>query len=215
MSDTEFDRALVRAAFDLAAERGWAAVSVAEAARRAELPLDRARARYPIRAAILMRFGSLADQYALEQAPQEGPHRDRLFDLLMRRFDFLQRHRDGVLALMRALPANPLLAAALACANKRSMAWMLEGAGISARGLRGKLRTDGLLLVGLVGLRAWMDDTSEDLSATMAAVDRALRRAEEAEGWLSGRRGGRAEPPAADEPPPPEGPDLDMPPAPA
>jgi ubiquinone biosynthesis protein COQ9 len=212
MDDKAFDSALVRAAFELAAERGWRAVSVAEAARRADLPLDRARARFPMRAAILMRFGSLADQYALAEAPKEGPHRDRLFDLLMRRFDFLQQHRDGVLALLRTLPADPCTVAFLGLANLRSMAWLLEGAGISARGLRGKLRAEGLLLVFLAGLRAWVDDMSEDLSATMAAVDRALRRAEQAEMWLSGGRGRTAEapeppsetmPPAMEPPPEP------------
>ncbi len=196
MDDAEFDRALVGAAFALAAERGWREVSVAEAARRADLPLDRARGRFPVRAAVLLRFGRIADQAALALAPKEGPHRDRLFDLLMRRLDVLQTHRAGVLALMRALPADPPLAAFLALANLRSMGWMLEGAGISARGPLGQLRRKGLLAVWLVVLRAWHDDTSEDLSATMAALDRALVAAERMHGWLGGRR-------AAPEPPPP------------
>ena len=211
MTDDEFDRALVGAAFALAAERGWARVSVAEAARRADLPLDRARGRFPMRAAILMRFGRIADQAALAYAPAEGPHRDRLFDIVMRRIDTLQAHRQGVLALLRHLPADPCAAALLAAASLRSAAWMLEGAGIETTGPRGRLRTKGLLAVWLATVHAWRGDTSEDLSHTMAGLDRALRRAEQVEGWLSGRRPAGeppaaeppAEPPAA-EPPPPE-----------
>lgn len=205
MDDAEFDRALVGAAFALAAERGWREVTVAEAARRADLPLDRARARFPLRAAILMRFGRIADQAALSLAPRDGPHRDRLFDVLMRRFDVLQAHRAGVLALLRGLPADPCLAAFLGMATTRSMGWMLDAAGISTSGLLGRLRTKGLVGVWLATLRAWRDDTSEDLSGTMAALDRALGQAERVDGWLTGRRSAPPEPPpppvgAADEP---------------
>ncbi len=204
MDNGDFDRALIGAAFALAGERGWRAVSVAEAARRAGLPLDRARERFPVRGVILLRFGRLADQAALAGAAHEGPHRDRLFDLVMRRLDALQPHRAGILALARALPADPCLAAMLAAANLRSMGWMLEAAGVSTRGPLGRLRRKGLLAIWLAVLRAWRDDTSEDLAATMAALDRALDRAERLEGWLSGRRTAPAPPspprPSAEEP---------------
>jgi len=62
MDDAEFDRALIAAAFQVAAEQGWRRLSVATAARAGGLPLPRARERFPGRAAILVRFGRLADQ---------------------------------------------------------------------------------------------------------------------------------------------------------
>jgi ubiquinone biosynthesis protein COQ9 len=209
MTDVEFDRALLGAAFSLAAERGWRRLSVAEAARRAGLPLDRARARFPGRGFILLRFGSLADQAALAEAVSDGPARDRLFGLLMRRVDALQAHREGMLALLRHLCTDPCMAALLLAANVRSMGWMLEGAGLDATGPLGRLRAKGLLAVWLATVRAWRGDTSADLSATMAALDRALGRAEQVEGWLGGRR------PAGDAPPPPAEPDAEPPAGPA
>ena len=132
MSDSEFDMALVTAAFRLAGEEGWRNVNVAAAARAAGLSLAEAGTRFPSRAAILLRFGRLADQAALRDAAAEGPVRDRLFDLLMRRFDVLQAHRAGVKAVLRALPTNPPTALLLACATKRSMRWMLQAAGVTA-----------------------------------------------------------------------------------
>jgi ubiquinone biosynthesis protein COQ9 len=80
--------------------------------------------------------------------------------------------------LVKFLPACPPLAAALAALNLSSMGWLLEGAGVDATGLRGALKKRGLLLVWAYGLQAWARDESEDLSATMAAVDKALARAE-------------------------------------
>ncbi len=179
-----FDRALVAAAFELAGERGWSRVSVAAAARHGGLKLAEARARFPSRNAILFQFGRIADVDALAgtgEASAAGSERDRLFDVVMRRIDVLQTHRAGVLALFRALPADPFLALRLADATRRSMAWLLEAAGIEATGLRGVLRSEGMVAVWLWTVRAWQRDDSEELSATMAALDQALNRAEQAE----------------------------------
>jgi hypothetical protein len=187
MDDSAFDQALIAAAFTQAATAGWPSVSVANAARAAELPLERARARFPTNFSILMRFGRLADQAALTGAAEDGPPRDRLFDAVMRRFDVLQANREGVRALLRALPANPALAMEMALATQFSMGWMLEAAGISGSGLRGMLRAKGLTAVWLYALRAWDRDDSADLSGTMAALDRALVQAERFGGWLESR----------------------------
>jgi ubiquinone biosynthesis protein COQ9 len=196
MTDLQFDTALVTAAFRLAGEQGWSKVNVAVAARDAGLSLAEARERFPSRGAILLRFGRLADQAALTETATDGPVRDRLFDLLMRRFDLLQTHRAGVEALLRTLPTDPATALLLACATRRSMRWMLQAAGVTATGLRGDLQAKGLMAVWLWAVRAWERDHSDDLSGTMAAVDNALQRAEQAASWLHGRR-------AAPPPPPP------------
>jgi hypothetical protein len=179
MRDEEFDSSLVAAAFSLGGAEGWRKVSAAAAARYAGLDLARARARFPARGAVLKRFGALADAHALTGAPQEGSVKDRLFDILLRRFDFLQMHRAGVVALFRAVPLEPALGAWLAAETLASMGWMLEGAGVSSRGARGEIRKRGLAAVWAWGIRAWLRDESEDLAATMAAIDTALLRAEQ------------------------------------
>jgi ubiquinone biosynthesis protein COQ9 len=207
MDDAAFDRALIASGFRLAAEQGWRSVSIAAAAHAAELPLARARARFPGRAALLLRFGRLADQAALAEPSLEGPARDRLFDLLMRRIDALQEHRAGVLALLRALPGDPPAALLLALATRRSMRWMLQAAGIPTRGAAGELRVKGMFAVWLWTIRAWRADETEDLSTTMAALDAALRRAESAAEWLGWRAPPAEVPPpetSAPEPSPPD-----------
>ena len=188
MSEFPFDLALMAAAFQQAADHGWARMSIAEAARSAGLPLDAARARFPGKRVLLCRFGEHLDRVALASAPQEGPVRDRLFDLLMNRFEAMKPHRAGVMALLRALPADPATAVFLTCATRRSLRWMLQAAGDPAHGLRGALRLKGLMAVWTWTMRAFENDDSEDLSATMAALDKALAHAHEAASWLSGER---------------------------
>jgi len=178
MNDSAFDAALVNAAFALSAEKGWRHVSAAAAARYAGLDLVQARLAFPRTGDILRSFGRQADAAALSGVLTSGSTRDILFDILLRRFDFLQAHRAGVLALVKFLPACPPLAVTMLELNLTSMGWLLEGAGVDATGLRGALKKRGLLLVWSYGLQAWARDESDDLAATMAAVDKALARAE-------------------------------------
>ena len=193
LTDAAFDQALIAAAFNLAAAQGWNRMSLAEAARQAGLPLERARARFGDRNALLVRFGQLADQAALAEISSDVSVRDRLFDLLMRRIDAFQEHRFGVLALLRALPSDPAASLLLSCATRRSLGWMLDAAGVPTAGLAGHLRVCGLLAVWLWTIRAWQKDESRDLSATMAALDAALSRAEGLASWLD-RPGSRSDP---------------------
>lgn len=187
--DHDPDAALVFACFAQIAARGWMRLSIPQAARDAGIPLDAARRRLPGRSTLLMQFGALADAHTLKDAPAEGEPRDRLFDLTMRRIDFLQSHRAGVIALLQAVPFDPLAATLLGGATLRSMVWLLAAAGIEATGARGGLRVAGMLGVWGWTVRAWQRDTSDDLVATMAVLDDALLRAERADGWLAdGRR---------------------------
>jgi len=186
--DHDHDATLVAACFAQIAARGWTRLSIPVAARDAGIPLDAARRLIPDRFSLLMHFGALADAHALKDAPPEGNAHDRLFDVTMRRIDFLQAHRDGVIALLQAVPFDPLAATLLVATTLRSMGWLLAAAGIEATGARGGLRAAGMMGVWGWTVRAWQRDTSDDLAATMAALDDALRRAESADGWLAGGR---------------------------
>ncbi len=89
-----------------------------------------------------------------------------------------------MLALLDGLTTDPATAIGLAGATTNSMAWMLEAAGVPAAGWRGAVASQGMVGVWLYTLRAWRTDESVDLSGTMAALDRALTRAERLAGWL-------------------------------
>lgn len=188
MDTNEFDKAVISAVFEQAALVGWRDTNLVEAARFAGLDLARLRARFASKTVMLLRFGIVADQAVLAGAPTQGTPRERLFDVLMARFDQLQAHRGGVLALMEALKTDPGTALMLYGATLGSMRWMLDAAGIPSMGIVGGLRVHGLLAMWTYALRAWERDGGADLPATMAAVDRALDRAMQAEGILPGAR---------------------------
>jgi AcrR family transcriptional regulator len=108
--------------------------------------------------------------------------RDRLFDVMMRRFDALRPYRAGLAAVVRDLPAEPLTALAFGRQLMRSLAWMLRAAGIEVEGPGGAVRVTGLLAIHARIMRVFLKDDTADLSRTMAALDAALSRAE---GWAN------------------------------
>jgi AcrR family transcriptional regulator len=182
---------LIDAALRLAAGRGWRRTSLAAIAAEAGLPLDQAYAACPSKYAILAAFLRRIDRAALAgPAPEsDASGRDRLFDILMRRFDALQPHRAALRAILRDSMGNPaalLGAPSLLC----SMAWMLEAAGISTAGWRGAMRIQALAALYLWVLRDFLRDESADLARTMAALDRGLRRAQSFLGIAGSAPGG-------------------------
>jgi AcrR family transcriptional regulator len=173
-----FDRDVTAALLAVAGREGWTATTMAAVAAEAGCSLAALRARFGSREAVLLRFGAIVDAAVVAVPATGDTPREKLFDVLMRRFDALQPHRAGVLAVAGALPSDPCLLAAGAPAAVRSMAWMLEAAGLPASGITGQLRAKALLALWLAAFRAWAKDESADMSATMAALDRLLDRAE-------------------------------------
>ena len=104
--------------------------------------------------------------------------RDRLFEVLMHRFDLLAPYKAGLRGLAHEARRGRVDVLPLACRLPRSLRWMLEGAGIATGGFRGAARVKVLGLAYLATLRVWLEDDSPDLARTMASLDRALRRAE-------------------------------------
>jgi AcrR family transcriptional regulator len=177
--DREGDR-IIDAALSLAAREGWQGLSLGDIAKEARLPLSAIYSRFGGKAAILDAFVHRVDRAVLAgPAPdRDGSARDRLFEVLMRRFDALTPHKKGLLAIARDVSRDPVSWLCGSQALSRSMAWMLEAARIEGGGPWGPFRVNGLALIYLNAFRTWLRDDSADMARTMAALDRGLRQAE-------------------------------------
>jgi ubiquinone biosynthesis protein COQ9 len=172
---------VIDAGLEEAAAVGWRNVTMSAVAARAALSLGAVLALVPTRAHLVSAFLKRTDERTLARVKavdEADSPRDRLFEATMRRFDVLNENRIGVRAMLKGIPFDPPAVAAMACRIDRAMAVLLGAAGISADGLVGLARIQGLKLIHVFVIRAWMRDDSEDLAKTMAALDRALGRAE-------------------------------------
>lgn len=173
---------VVDAALELSAQMGWDMVTMTDIARSADANLADLAELFDDKTDILIAYGRRIDRQVLKECgegdPSDSP-RDRLFEILMARFDVINEDREAVLSILKSFMPDPKQAVISLPHLGRSMAWMLEAAGIETHGIKGAIRLAGLTAVYLNALRQWMKDDSADLSRTMAALDRGLDRAEQ------------------------------------
>jgi AcrR family transcriptional regulator len=166
----------------LIAEKGFAEVTLRDVAQASGMALAELYRLHPNKVDLVAAFMARIDAAVLAGTPSssdpEETARDRLFDTMMRRYDALKPHRAAVKAVRRAVRRDPMLSVALLPAMRRSMAAMLEAAGIASEGLGGAVRQKGLAAVHYAVSRTFEQDETTDLSKTMAALDGRLKTAE-------------------------------------
>lgn len=175
----------VSEAVRLAGLTGWRDLSLSDVAASCEMPLSELYPRYPSKSALAAAFMGRIDLEMLERlaadgddgAPAAEPLRDRLFSAIMARFDALQPHRDGVVAIARDSLRDPVLALRLSAGPmRRSIDCLLEAVGLPAEGLAGIVRRKAVGGIYLAAFRTWMRDDNADMGATMASLERVLTR---------------------------------------
>jgi AcrR family transcriptional regulator len=188
---SEADR-IIDAALARIATEGWRGTSLAAIAIGADLPILRVYRIFRSKQAILVGLFRRVDEIVLAELPtpeaDERP-RDRLFDLLMRRFDALQPYKPALEVLRRELPGDPVAGFCTGAALLRSVRWMLEAADIPTGGARGAIAVRLAAAAYLSAMRVWLRDDSPDLARTMAALDARLRRVER---WFRPARNARS-----------------------
>ena len=176
VSGSNRDKAIA-AFLSLLAEQPFEQIGMAQIATEAKLSLADLRAEFASTLAMLAAHIKEVDRQVLAGADkdmdEESP-RERLFDVLMRRLDVLEPHKEAVRSLVRSASRNPGLALALNGLSVRSQQWMLTAAGITAAGPKGVLRAQGLALLYANVLRTWVNDDDEGHAKTLAALDREL-----------------------------------------
>jgi AcrR family transcriptional regulator len=172
---------ILDAALDLAGEMRWRNITMEMIADASGAKLARVYELFPSKAALITAFIRRTDRAVLAGHDFEDvsePCRERLLDVLMRRFEALRPHRNAVAAISRDIGADPGSMLCTLPAIARAMAWSLEAAGIRASGPLGIIRIKGLSLIYLAAVRVWLRDDTQDLSITMAQIDKNLKRAE-------------------------------------
>jgi len=173
--------AIIDAALTLAGQLGWREVRLDDIAGSAGLTMAEMYRVLPSKTAIIAAYMQRVDEAIARSGPAERdePVRDRMFEIIMRRFDALQADRDGVAAIVRDLMIDPMALLCLFGRRQGSLNWMLALAGLGSDGFKGRMRARGLELILLSTTRVWLTDDSRDMSVTMAHLDRQLGRVDQ------------------------------------
>ena len=174
-------QAIVDALMDLASRRSWNDIEINDIAQAANVSLAEFRDLFPSKGAVLGALSRQIDKQVLEGTTDDlvgEPARERVFDVMMRRFDALAPYREALRRIFQDLRYDPGSLAALNQVSLNSQRFMLAAAGISTEGPLGTLKLQGAVLVYANTMRTWLDDDDPTLARTMARLDRELRRGE-------------------------------------
>lgn len=166
---------------------GWKGFSFANASEQSTIPLSVFHDQFSSPSDVMIHLFRLLDQAVLKNLGTfEGlSPKDRLFDILMSRFEAAQPYKAVLKSFWGDWVMNPSEAPAFACQGFSSMAWMLEAAGLSSQGLKGFMRVQGLTTLYLLTLKTWLTDDSPDLGKTMVFLDNGLIKLERAARFLN------------------------------
>lgn len=185
--DSAVRRDLARAALSLAASTPWIEVTLPRLAQEAGRPAGDfygASVGEAVDCVDEAFDRAIADKInALD--PKQSV-RDRLFDLIMHRFEAMEPHRAAVLSMEAGVDRDPVLLAAAHQRHVRCAKWILALAGLQADGMTGQARAQGLGVIIGQAKAAWRGDDAGDFAKTMASLDKNLRRAEEMFGRWAG-----------------------------
>ncbi len=185
--DTAIRRDLARAALSLAATTPWRELTIVRLADAASRPVADFYGASLWEAVDCVEEAfdrAIADD--LDALDPSQSVRDRLFDLIMRRFEAMESHRAAVMAMEQGVDRDPTLLASAHQRHVRCARWVLSLAGLEADGMTGQARAQGLgVIIGQARI-AWRGDSAGDFAKTMASLDKNLRRAEEMFGRWAG-----------------------------
>lgn len=179
----------VDALMALAGEQDWHAITLDAIADRAGLSLADLRDLFPSKGAMLGGFIRRIDRIVLDGHAEDladQPTRDRVLDLMLRRFDALRPYRGALRTIHKAFRSDALGLIALNQQALNSWRYLLASIGIETEGPLGFVRLQGAILVFGRVFPVFLADEAEDLPRTMAALDREIQRGE----WVMRRTEG-------------------------
>lgn len=171
----------VDALMALAAERRWGDITLDDIATRAGLSLADLRELFPSKGAMLGGFIRRIDRIVLEARAsdlEDESARERVLDLMIRRFDALAPYRAALKSIHAAFAHDLLGLAALNQQALNSWRYLLASAGVETEGPLGFVKLQGAILVFGRVFPVFLSDEGEGLPGTMAALDRELSRGE-------------------------------------
>jgi hypothetical protein len=188
---TELLSKLAEQALGLAAETPWDQVSLSELCAAADMTLADCAKSSITKAHVTAHLDSLVDLAMLaanSKVDTTQSVRDRLFDVLMGRFDAMEDQRQAWTSILKAEKSDLLASIARRARRAAGAAWALEAAGVSSGDLRGASRAVAIARILRLVESIWLEDGPE-LAKTMARLDQELRTGEEWVLRVEGLRG--------------------------
>lgn len=170
----------LKAALDLAASRAWTDIPLTDIAAKAKLSLSDFHGLASREDLVEALDGWFDKAMSAEGVPDDTSPRERLFEVIMLRFEAMEPYRAGLTEILKFRETSLTHLVRLPQHRHATAAWALASAGLDDdAGAPASLKRIAIAFVIAETERAWRRETSGDFALTMAALDKGLRRAED------------------------------------
>ena len=178
----EIEKNYIKKGFNLINDIGWEEFSIEKLSIREKIPINELKIYFKCKYSIVDRFSKLIDKNIESklriQDFENSSKKDILFELMMMRFDEMDEFKSSLAKILDASKNKPLLISIITKNVMNTMDFFLELSNSYNNHAFDFLKKNFLFLIYSITFKTWLSDNTEDLSKTMAELDRLLSTAE-------------------------------------
>ena len=181
-NSSETEKNYIKKGFDLINDIGWDKFSIEKLSTIENIPVRDLKVFFKCKYSIVDKFSKMIDiniesKLRLEDF-KDSSKKDILFELIMMRFDEMEEFKGSLSKILDVSKKKPLLASIITKNVVNTMDFFLELSNSYSNYAFDVLKKNFLFLIYSITFKTWLSDNTEDLSKTMAELDKLLSTAE-------------------------------------
>ena len=181
-NSSETEKNYLKKGFDLINDIGWDKFSIEKLSTKENIPVRDLKVFFKCKYSIVDKFSKMIDKNIESKLRLEdfkdSSKKDILFELTMMRFDEMEEFKGSLSKILDVSKKKPLLASVITKNVMNTMDFFLELSNSYSNYAFDVLKKNFLFLIYSITFKTWLSDNTEDLSKTMAELDKLLSTAE-------------------------------------
>ena len=179
----ETENKYIKKGFDLINDIGWEEFSLEKLSTKEKIPINDLKVFFKCKNSIVDKFSRMIDKNIESKLRiddfKDSSKKDILFELIMMRFDEMEEFKSSLARVLDASKNKPLLISIITKNVLNTMDFFLELSNSYNNYAFDVLKKNFLFLIYSITFKTWLSDNTEDLSKTMAELDKLLSTAED------------------------------------
>ena len=181
-SSSETEKKFIKKGFHLINDIGWDKFSLEKLSTKENIPVEDLKDLFKCKYSIVDKFSRMVDKNIESKLKiedfKDSSKKDILFELIMMRFDEMEEFKGSLAQILDASRNKPLLISIITKNVMNTMDFFLELSDSYNNYAFDFLKKNFLFLIYSITFKTWLSDNTEELSKTMAELDRLLSTAE-------------------------------------
>ncbi|MAI60577.1 MAG: hypothetical protein CMM92_06105 [Rickettsiales bacterium] len=181
-NSTETENKYIKKGFDLINDIGWEEFSLEKLSTKEKIPINDLKVFFKCKNSIVDKFSRMIDKNIESKLRiddfKDSSKKDILFELIMMRFDEMEGFKGSLVKILDVSKNKPLLISIITKNVMNTMDFFLELSNSYNNYAFDFLKKNFLFFIYSITFKTWLSDDTEDLSKTMAELDKLLSTAE-------------------------------------